>query len=212
MTIFTEIISQPIRIIDVTEKGIDISLIISLIAICFSTITTVILVWKLFKKPEIYGKVLSREFAENGTLTYTPYGEKEITETGQLYILKLSLTCLFKTLNYKDIKAFVTYKNQERIEALIYWSKYDILSGKNNGNGIKKTMMIPADDFLPFNSLIEIGKTNFYYIKFIVPNKKGLEIYDKLELEFVKPNNKLSKVEIFEIDKKQFFFDETLFA
>ena len=55
-------------------------------------------------------------------------------------------------------------------------------------------MKTPSNEFLTFNNVLEVGKTTFYYLNFIVPNKSGTILYDKMELEFIKPNNKKGKL------------------
>ena len=115
-----------------------------------------------------------------------------------------------KSLNYKDVNVYLTYGN-ETVKGEIYWTKYNNLNFLNqDGSTTAKKMMTPSNEFLTFNNVLENGKTSFYYLNFIVPNKEGAILYDKMELEFIKPDNKKYKVEIMEVDPKQYFFDDDL--
>lgn len=200
-------IVDPIKIIDITEKGFDFGLWISVL---IAIISTIILIWNEIKKSKVYGKVISKTYSQTATYSFRTKTNEEKTINGQQYILKLSLSCLRKSLNYKDVNVFLTYGN-EKVAGEIYWTKYNNLNFKNSdGTASKMQMLTPANDFLTFNNVLEQGKTSFFYLNFIVPNKNEAILYDKLELEFVKPNGKKMNVEIFEIDAKQYFFDENL--
>lgn len=200
-------IVDPIKVIDITEKGFDFGFWISILIAIFSTI---ILIWNEIKKSKVYGKVISKTYSLTATYSFRTKTNEEKTINGQQYILKLSLSCLRKNLNYKDVNVFLTYGN-EKVTGEIYWTKYNNLKFQNSdGTTSKMQMLTPANDFLTFNNVLEQGKTSFFYLNFIVPNRNGAILYDKLELEFVKPNGKKLNVEIFEIDAKQYFFDEDL--
>jgi hypothetical protein len=200
-------IVDPIKVIDITEKGFDFGLWISVL---IAIISTSILIWNEIKKSKVYGKVISKTYSQTATYSFETKTNEKKTINGQQYILKLSLSCLRKSLNYKDVNVFLTYGN-EKVAGEIYWTKYNNLNFENSGGTTSKMQMLtPADDFLTFNNVLEQGKTSFFYLNFIVPNKTGAILYDKLELEFVKPNDNKVNVEIFEIDAKQYFFDENL--
>lgn len=200
-------ILDPIKVIDITEKGFDFGLWISVL---IAIVSTIILIWNEIKKSKVYGKVISKTYSQIATYSFRTKINEEKTINGQQYILKLSLSCLRKSLNYKDVNVFLTYGN-EKVSGEIYWTKYNNLNFQNyDGTTSEMKMLTPANDFLTFNNVLEQGKTSFFYLNFIVPNKSGAILYDKLELEFVKPNGKKIKVEIFEIDAKQYFFDENL--
>lgn len=200
-------IADPIKVIDVTEKGFDFGL---WIPVLIAIISTSVLIWNEIKESEVYGKVISKTYSQTATYSFRTKTNEEKTIKGQQYILKLSLSCLRKSLNYKDVNVFLTYGN-EKVAGEIYWTKYNNLNFQNSdGTTSKMKMLTPANDFLTFNNVLEQGKTSFFYLSFIVPNKNGAILYDKLELEFVKPNGKKINVEIFEIDEKQYFFDENL--
>jgi hypothetical protein len=198
---------DPISIVDITEKGFDFGLWFSVFV---AIISTSILIWNQLKKSKVYGKVISMTYSQTASYSFTTKTKEQKTISGQQYILKLSLSCLRKSLNYKDINVFLTY-GKEKVKGEIYWTKYNKLTFHNaDGTTSEKQMLTPATDFLTFNSVLEQGKTNFFYLNFIVPNKNGAILYDKIELEFIKPNNNKVGVEIFEIDPKQFFFDDNL--
>lgn len=201
-------IIDPIRIVDITENGFDYGLWISVIV---ATISTGIVIWNQCKQSKVYGKVISMTYSQAASFSYFTKNKEKRTISGQQYILKLSLSCLRKSLNYKDINVLLTY-GKEKVKGEIYWTKYNNLTFHNvNGSISEKKMLTPATDFLTFNNVLEQGKTNFFYLNFIVPNKNGPILYDKIELEFIKPNNNKVSIEIFEIDQKQFFFDDNLF-
>ena len=168
------------------------------------------MIWNQIKKSKVYGKVISITYSQSATYSFRTKKNEEKTINGQQYILKLSLSCLRKSLNYKDVNVFLTYGN-EKVIGEIYWTKYNNLNFHNaDGTTSKMQLLTPATDFITFNNVLEQGKTSFFYLNFIVPNKSGAILYDKLELEFIKPNDKKVTVEIFEIDPKQFFFDDNL--
>ena len=75
----------------------------------------------------------------------------------------------------------------------------------------KKPVTIPANEFITFNRLLRTHKVNMPYFKFIIPDRQGAPLYDKLELAFVKPNNKTVPAEMIEIDNKQYLYDENIF-
>ncbi len=200
---FLDCFIEPIKIIDVTEKGINYT---SIISILFGSISTGYFVWEKVIKTKVYGKVISKTYSQNGKYTFTNFSKESKEITGQQYILKFSLTCLRKNLYYKDVKVNLTYKG-EIISGFIYYTNYNT---NTNMDGSVSKIKTPADQFITFNTVLEKDKVNFYYIKFIVENKKGPIMYDELELEFVRPNNKTIKVKIDEIDNDQFFYDETL--
>jgi len=200
-------ISEPIKIIDITDKGFDFGLWFSVLV---AVISTSILIWNQIKKSKVYGKTISKTYSQNATYNYKINQNEDRTLTGQQYILKLSLSCLRKSLNYKDVNVYLTYGN-ETVKGEIYWTKYNNLNFLNqDGSTTAKKMMTPSNEFLTFNNVLENGKTSFYYLNFIVPNKEGAILYDKMELEFIKPDNKKYKVEIMEVDPKQYFFDDDL--
>lgn len=200
--------SKPIKIIDVSKKGFNYKFLIStLIALA----STGLLVWKEVKHIEVYGKVISKTYSEVATLSYQVSPKEYNTIKGQQYILKLALTCLNKNLSYKNVKVYVTYQN-EKVPGHIYWSNYDSISFHNpDGTISRKRMKIPASEFLTFNSVLQTDKVNLFYIKFIVPEKQGPKLYDKLELDFIKVDNGSIKVEITDIDRSQYLFEEKLF-
>ncbi len=198
---------DPIKIVDITEKGFDFGLWFSVL---IAIISTSILIWNQVKKSKVYGKVISMTYSQTASYSFATKNMETNTINGQQYILKLSLSCLKKSLNYKDVNVFLTY-GKEKVKGEIYWTKYNNLNFQNpDGTTSKKQMLTPATDFLTFNSVLEQGKTSFFYLNFIVPNKEGKTLYDKLELEFIRPNDEKVNVEIFEIDPKQFFFDDEL--
>jgi len=200
-------IVDTIKVVDMTEKEFDFGLWIS---VFIAIISTLILIWNEIKKSKVYGKVISKTYSQSATYSFKTKTNETNTITGQQYILKLSLSCLRKSLNYTDVNVFLTYGN-EKVTGEIYWAKHNNLNFVNSdGTNDKLQMLIPANDFLTFNNVLEQGKTSFFYINFIVPGKDGLIIYDKLELEFIKPNRKKINVEVSEIDAKQYFFDESL--
>ncbi len=198
---------NPIIILDITEKGFDFGFWFSVL---IAIISTGILIWNQIKKSKVYGKVISKTYSQTANYSFTTKTNKKESINGQQYILKLSLSCLRKNLNYKDVNVFLTYGN-EKVKGEIYWTKYTSLTFHKSGETTeKKQMLTPATDYLTFNSVLEQGKTSFFYLNFIVPNITGATLYDKLELEFIKPNDKKVRVELFEIDPKQFFFDDDL--
>jgi hypothetical protein len=200
-------IIDPIKIVDITEKGFDYGLWISVLV---AIISTSILLWDKMKNSKVYGKTISKTYSQNGTFNYKSSNNEDKTLSGQQYILKLSLSCIRKSLNYKDVNVYLTYGN-ETVKGEIYWAEYSNLNFLNdNGTTTLKKMRTPANDFLPFNNILEKGKTSFYYLIFIVPNKSGTILYEKMELEFIKPNNKKRKFEISEINAQQKFFDGNL--
>lgn len=174
----------------------------------YGVITTFVIVWNFFKRSKVYGKVISKVTSLNGTFNYTNEQKQPESISGQLYMLKLSLSCLRKTLHYTDVTIFVTY-GKEKIKAQIYYLKYFKFNNTDDHLSGKK-MKTPAKEFLTFNNVLEEGKTTFYYLNFIVPNRTGDSTYDKLELEFIKPNKRTLKVNIAEIDQKQFLLDDEL--
>lgn len=196
-----------IKVIDITDKGFDFRLWFSVLV---TVITTSILIWNQIKKSEVYGKTISKTYSQTATYNYKTNQNEDKTLTGQQYILKLSLSCYRKSLNYKDVNVYLTYGN-ETVKGEIYWTKYNNLNFLNpDSSTTTKKMIMPSNEFLTFNNVLENGKTSFYYLSFIVPGKEGTKLYDKMELEFIKPDNKTQKVEIMEIDAKQYFFDEDL--
>lgn len=198
---------EPIKVIDITDKGFDFGLWFSVL---IAIISTGILIWNQIKKSKVYGKTISKTYSQSATFNYKTNQNVEQTLSGQQYILKLSLSCLRKSLNYKDVNVYLTYGN-ETVKGEIYWTKFNNLNFiSQNGTKTQKIMITPSNDFLTFNNVLESGKTSFYYLNFIVPSKEGAALYDKMELEFIKPNNKKLRVEIMEIDAKQYFFDEDL--
>ena len=82
---------------------------------------------------------------------------------------------------------------------------------QENGIVKKRRTKIPPKEFLPFNSVLEEGKVGVYYITFIVPERTGQRIYDKLEIEFIRPNNPSITVVLPDIDEKQWLLDEGVF-
>lgn len=200
--------SKPIKIIDVTKKKFNYKFLIST---TIALITTLLLLWKEFRGTEIYCKVISMTLSQKSTFQYIVYPDETKTIEGQQYILKLALTCLNNNLIYKDVKAYATYQN-EKIPCEIYWSNEDTLAfSDTNGTVTKRIMMIPASEFLTYNSVLETDKVNLFYLKFIVPGKQGPKLYDKLELDFIKPNDGIKKVEAILGDSKQMFYDKDLF-
>ena len=198
---------DPVKIVDITEKGFDFGLWFSVL---ISIISTSILIRKQIKKSKVYGKVISITCTHNGSYFYTTRNLENCNINGQQYLLKMSLSCIGKSLNYKDVNVFLTFR-KKKIRGEIFWSKSVGLIFQNpDGTKSKRKMLTPANNFLTFNSVLEEGKTSFYYLNFIIPNKEDKTLYDKLELEFIKPNNKKVNVEIFEIDPKQSFFDDKL--
>ncbi|WP_233901222.1 hypothetical protein [Tenacibaculum piscium] len=201
-------IVDPIKIINITEKGLDLGF---WSALLFGTISTIILLWNQTKKSKVFGKIISKTYNPQGFFNYEINNNEFKTIKGEQYLLKLSLSCYRKSLNFKDVNVYVSYGN-ETIKGEIIWMNEHKLSfidktGTKTENFIMK---IPPNEFLTFNNILEIGKTSFYYLSFIVPNKKGEVLYDKIELEFVKPNNSKRKYQIFDIDKKQYLFDKNI--
>lgn len=205
--LYTIKIVDPLKVVDITDKGFDFGLWFSVLV---AVISTSILIWNQIKRSKVYGKVISKTYSQTATFTYPINANEKNTINGQQYLLKLSLSCLRKSLYYKDVKVYLTY-GTEKIIGEIYWTKYTNLNFHNSdGTSNQKRMKTPSNDFLTFNNVLEQGKTTFYYLNFIVPNKCGPDLYDKIELEFIKPNNGKVKVQITEIDAKQFFFDDEL--
>ncbi len=199
--------TDPIKIIDVTEKGLNYGLWIPIILV---VISTSILIWNQTKRSKVYGKVISKTYSQTANFTYLTKPNEEKTIKGQQYLLKLSLSCFRKSLHYKDVNVYLTY-GKKKVKGQIYWSKYNSLTFHNNdGSSSEKNYTTPSENYLTFNSVLQDGETSFYYINFIVPDMEGPVIYDKLELEFTKPNNKKLAIEIYEIDPMQYFFDEDL--
>lgn len=156
-------ILEPIKIVDITEKGFDFGLWFSILV---AIISTGILIWNQIKKSKVYGKVISMTYSQTAHYSFTTKTNERKTISGQQYILKLSLSCLRKSLNYKDVNVFVTY-GKEKVKGEIYWTKYNDLTFHNDdGTVSKKQMMTPASDFLTFNSVLEQGKTSFFLSEF----------------------------------------------
>jgi hypothetical protein len=175
-------------------------------AIC-GVITIILLLWNNFKPSKVYGKTISKAISLKGRYDYTNKNNEPEVILGQVYLLKLSLSCSQKTLHYADVNIFVTY-GKEEIKCHIYYTEYFPLN-ENFGDLNGKKMKTPANEFLTYNSVLQEGKTTFYYVNFIVPCEKDIQ-YDKLTLEFIKPNKHKVKIEIKEIDSKQFFVDYNL--
>ena len=199
--------TEPIKIIDVTKKGFNYGLYISLI---FGLTSTSILIWNQVKGSIVYGKVISKTYSQTSSLTYLTKLNEEKTITGQQFLLKLSLSCLRKNLHYKGVNVYLTYGKQ-RVKGHIYWSRRNSLTFHNEKKGVAtKSYITPSENYLTFNNVLKEGETSFYYLNFIVPEMAGPVLYDKLELEFIKPNNETLTVEIFEINPAQYFYDENL--
>ncbi|CAL2082579.1 hypothetical protein TD3509T_10033 [Tenacibaculum dicentrarchi] len=201
-------IVDPIKIINITDKGSNFFLWIStLIAI----LSIIFIIFDKIKESKVFGKIISKTYSPEGFYNYKTNNNGFKTITGEQYLLKLSLSCYRKSLNFKDVNVYMTYGNETIKGEIIWVNEHNLkLPNKAETKFENFTMKIPPNEFLTFNNVLEIGKTSFYYLSFIVPNKKGEVIYDKMELEFIKPNNKKKKFEIFEIDEKQYLFDESL--
>ena len=199
-------IVDPISIDIISDNGFNYSFWVPTI---IAIISTLFLIWDKIKTSKVYGKIISRTHSQYSTFNYTDRKGLKHSINGQQYILKLSLSCYRKSLNFKDVNVILKYNNV-KTNALIYFSEVNNLTFHNQEGLDKEKMLTPADDFLTFHNVLEKGKTSFYYLNFIVPNKSGPELFDKMILEFIKPNNRKLKVEIFEIDDKQFYFDKSL--
>ena len=200
---------ETIKIIDVTPKGFNYKFLISTL---FAIVSTGLLIKTELKKPKIYGKVISIIMSEKASYSYLDYKKERKLLEGKQYILRLAITCIGKNLPYRDVKVWVTEGN-ERIKGEIYWVMRDSLimldsSGKDKARSVR----IPPDQFILFNSVLQTDKVNVLYIRFIVPNRYSSEMYKKLELEFFKPNGRSITTEVSTIDEKQVFFDPSIFS
>lgn len=192
---------DPVKIIDITEKGINYALCISIIAVIASIISICLNFWEKNKKSEVYGKLIGK------TTTINSVFNNNLTKIeGQQYITQLSLSCLNKSLNFKEVNVYLSY-DSERIKGEIFWSKEHTVNFNNKVYNVK----ITNSDYLNYNSVIECEKTTFYYLSFIVPSNKDNISYNKMELEFIKTNDEKYCIEIVEIDEKLHYFDENVF-
>lgn len=192
---------DPVKIIDITEKGINYAFWFSFVALIISSITLYIN-YKNYrnsiKKSEVYGKIIGKTFSKIQNF-------KELS--GEGYIIQLSLSCIGKSLNFKDVNVYLYYGKEKR-KGEIYWANKNEV---NLGNSYLHDVKIPINEFLTFHNILQIDKTSFFYLCFILPNKKDGILYDKMELEFIKTDNEKLNIEIDEINSNQFYFDKSVF-
>lgn len=195
---------KPIQINDVTDKGLSywtvLTSCIALISICF-------VIYDRIKKSIVYGKIISVTLTEGFKFNYIDYIDLEKKEIkGEGFTIKISLGVYKKDLYFTDVNITAIFKDRNRYNGEIYWVNSEVV----NLDGKKFIFKIPPAQFLTYNSFIEKNKVQFFYLKFVVPNKAGSEIFKSIELEFVKPNKARQKVSLDIIEGKQVFFDEDL--
>ncbi len=170
-------------------------------------ITTALLVYNQIKKPKIFGKIISLTTDLSPLVFPKVLDKNEAIYIGQLFYLKVVLSVYKKDLYFREVNVFATIEGK-RIKGEIFW----INPARITFNGEPFKYSIPHEKFLSYNSVIVKDSVNSYYLNFIILKRTEYALFEKIELEFIKPNKKKQRVELRSVDDLQFFFDRTLYT
>lgn len=129
----------------------------------------------------------------------------------KMHFLKLSITCINKNFNVKDISIRVKYQNNnEWYTGNTNWAHTSIWAMPGNNSG-KKKLILPNEQFLGFTNLIEKDVSKFYYLTFFV-EKEDLQEYESIVLTFHNYNLNTQEIRIVasEIDQHQILWDDSI--
>lgn len=125
-----------------------------------------------FTPAKLYGNVIS-QFANQGTFNNSP---------GVLHYLKLSLTCINKNYNIKEIRIQVKYTNDERwYNGEIFWARTSTWVMADNIT--RKQLTIPNTEFLGFTNILEVDKSRYYYLTFMT-EKEQIQEFEIIRISF----------------------------
>lgn len=148
-------------------------------------------VYEKFTPAKIYGNLISTLTNQGSFNT----GEKKIN--GVLHFLKISVSCINKNFNIKNIEIQVKYENDVNwYSAKIYWARTSVWTMP--GIIEVKKLEIPSTHFLGFTNILEKDKSNFYYLTFITEKQELVE-FETIRLNF---HNYKQQTEIIEFNKK----------
>lgn len=195
----------PLEIIDVTKSEFNY---LSLIPYIISSITLYVLLRDRWIKPKIFGKILSNTRTYKQKFEYTGYDNIQKEINGEGNFCKVVIGVYKKDLSFKDVYVYAKYESEnKRIKCESYWVNDEIIKWKN---GKEAKVILPSDQFLFYNNLIEKNKVSIFYLRFIIPNKLNMIPFDSLDIEFRTPKNKLRSVNVKLIDEKLAFYDTTI--
>lgn len=157
-----------------------------------------------FSRPKIYGRLISN-FVNQGE-----FSNETTTMNVTFHFLKLSISCINKNFNINDISIKVKYQNNDNwYNGNIYWARNSIWTMPNGSD--RKILVLPNDQFLGFENLIEKDVSKFYYLTFLV-EKNTLEDFETIEITFNDYNLNFQKISFNTsvIDGKKILWDENL--
>jgi hypothetical protein len=197
------ITNKPLQVVDATKKGINywtvVPTVVAILSISF-------IIYDRLKKSKVYGKVLSITATFKSTFEYTGYDRAKKVIKGLTFTIKISIGAYIKDLYYNDVEVFANFPDNKRYKGVIFFARNETL----NMDGKKYKLTVPPSQYLTYNNFIEKNKVQFFYLKFIIPDKFDDEVFESLDLDFIIPNQKKKVVHLNLIDERQTFFDEEL--
>ncbi|MEB2777959.1 hypothetical protein SYJ56_21775 [Algoriphagus sp. D3-2-R+10] len=158
-----------------------------------------------YTQPKIYGRLISN-LINQGQIQN---GDEFIHST--MHFLKLSITCINKNFNVKDISIRVKYQNNnEWYTGNINWAHTSIWAMPGT-TGETKKLILPNEQFLGFTNWIEKDVSKFYYLTFFV-EKEELQEYETIVLTFQNYilNSQEIRIVASEIDRHQILWDDSI--
>ena len=167
------------------------------IPLIVSSIALLISALPYIQQPEIHGRIIG--LMRSGQMTY-PFTDKDGISnniTGVGYTVNVLITVLNKNFDIKDLKMYVKYSddNQKHQGKIISANE-----GIFDFNGIKRKLLIPTAEELIYTNVLEKGKANSYFIRFIVDQSlekpEKIRPLEEIEISFYDFKDKQIKLSL----------------
>jgi len=159
-------------------------MIISLIAVGVS-------IYPYIREPEIDGKIGG--LIRSGHMRY-PYTDQDGTQKvieGVGYTINIIIECRNKNFSVNNFDVYLKYLGDDKKYKGEIIRAHEIIL---YDNGTKKKLIIPVEEELLSTAVLEAGKTNSYFIRFIID----------YSIEKAEEKRKIEEVEIILIDYKDY--------
>jgi hypothetical protein len=143
------------------------------------------LLYELWQRPVVKGKMVGLTYSVSKNSTYDPIAESTLTLSGSSYYPKLILTSLRGDFTIRKVEVFVKYQNDPKTYSgtTFYAPAGDLLFDRGDGTFEHRVLRIPPEEHVATLFVIERGKVTPVWIPFVV-DKTPFAFFEQVEFRF----------------------------